>query len=416
MRLVPVWPRSLDDYRAVVAHDIVTNLQRQAWELQNLRVLHINSTSYGGGVAEVLLAQMPLLRDAGLDAHWGVIDGDERFFTITKSFHNAIQGSRELPWTDDMDAHYRSTIEANLDSIPTGWDIAVVHDPQPLAIPHLLGDDRHKVARHWVWRCHIDASDPSPEIWKYLCGYMEPYEAAVFTMQDFVQPGLGIDRIVISPPSIDPMSPKNSPLADVTVTDICHQYQIDRRRPVIAQVSRFDPWKDPFGVIEAYRLVKQEIPDVQLILAGSLAHDDPEGLRMYDELLSTRADDRDLFVLSNLQEVGNTAINCFQRAAQVVIQKSLKEGFGLTVSEAAWKSKPMVGGRAGGIRLQIEEGRTGYLVDSVESCAERTLELLRDPGLAATMGEAGRALIRDRFLLTRDVADWLNLFTDLVAA
>lgn len=416
MRFVPVWPRPIDDYREVISNEVVSGLQRKAWDRPGLRVLHVNSTEYGGGVAEVLLAQVPLLQDLGLDTHWGVIDGDERFFTITKGFHNALQGNREIPWNDDLAAHYRRVIESNLSSLPTGFDVAVIHDPQPLAIPFLLGDRRHEVAKRWVWRCHIDSADPHPEIWSFLRGFLEPYDAAVFTMKEFIQPDLPVERIVTSPPSIDPLSPKNSPLGRVTVTDICRQYKIDPDRPIMAQISRFDPWKDPMGVIEAYHTCKEEIPDLQLVLAGSLAHDDPEGLRFYDQLLRGRGDDTDLYILSNFQEVGNTAVNCFQRAADVIIQKSLREGFGLTVAEAAWKSRPVIGGRAGGITLQIEDGRTGYLVDSVEECAQRTLELLRDPERADEMGAAGRELVAERFLTTRELDDWLTLIQDLAGA
>jgi trehalose synthase len=253
-------------------------------------------------------------------------------------------------------------------------------------------------------------------IWGFVKRFLEPYDAMVFTMEEFVQPEVPSDRVVVSAPSIDPTSPKNSDLHDVTVSDICRQYQIDVRRPIMAQISRFDPWKDPQGVIKAYKIVKEKIPEVQLVLAGSLAHDDPEGLHIYEELLRDRGDDPDLSIWSNFQQVGNTTINAFQRAADVVIQKSLREGFGLTVAEAAWKAKPVLGGKAGGITLQIEDGRTGYLVTSVEETAQRTLELLDAPGRAEEMGAAARELIRDRFLTTRELEDWLGLFADLVRA
>lgn len=414
MRIVPTWPRSIDDYRNVVPNDVVTELHRKAWELEGLKVLHINSTEYGGGVAEVLLAQIPLLNDLGVAADWGVIDGDERFFGITKGFHNGLQGNTEVPWDDDRAEHYLETLRSNLEAIPTGYDVVVVHDPQPLGIPTLLGEGRREVAKHWIWRCHIDCAEPHQEIWDFLRPYLEPYDGVVFTMKEFAQPDIHNERVVISPPSIDPMSPKNSPLGQVTVHDICMQYGIDLRRPLIAQISRFDPWKDPLGVIDAYRRVKESIPEVQLLLAGSLAHDDPEGLRYYDTIIKERGDDRDIFVLSNFHQVGNTAVNCFQRAAEVVVQKSLREGFGLTVAEAAWKGKPIIGGRAGGITLQVRDDETGYLVDSVEETSERILELLGDPGLAQQMGEAGRELVRSRFLTTREIGDWLDLFGDVV--
>jgi trehalose synthase len=409
-----VWPREIEEFRGIVSDDVIDDLQAQAAELGPLRVLHINSTEYGGGVAEVLLAQIPLLDDLGVTAQWGVIDGDEQFFEMTKSIHNGFQGDKSIPWERSKEVHYLWTVEQNLASLPEGFDIAVVHDPQPMAIPYLLGDAASRIAKHWIWRCHIDCADPHPQIWEFVGQFLERYDAMVFTMKQFVQPDVPGDRVVVSAPSIDPTSPKNSSLEDVTVIDICRQYHVEPRRPIMAQISRFDPWKDPRGVIDAYHIVKERIPETQLVLAGSLAHDDPEGLRLYDELLRERADDKDLLILSNFQQVGNTAVNAFQRAANVVIQKSIREGFGLTVAEAAWKAKPVLGGRAGGITLQIDDGRTGYLIESVEECAKRTIELLEDPDLAKEMGRQGRELIRERFLTTRELGDWLRLFSDLL--
>lgn len=415
MRTVPVYPRSVDEYRAIVANDVVNDLQRRAWALSDLRILHLNSTAFGGGVAELLLAQIPLLEDLGIAAQWGVIDGDDDFFAITKSIHNGFQGNHELSWTSADAEHYLKVQERNAELLAKQgpWDVVVVHDPQPLAIPMLLGARRRDVAKHWIWRCHIDCADPHPEIWAFLRPLLEPYDALVYTMQEYVQPDVPVERLMISPPSIDAMSPKNAPLAPITVTDVCRQYGVDPRRPVISQISRFDPWKDPMGVIDAYRIVKEELPDIQLILAGSLAHDDPEGLTYYDEALQARKRDTDLFVLSNFQEVGNTAVNCFQRASKVVIQKSLREGFGLTVSEAAWKGKPVVGGRTGGITLQIDDERTGFLVSSVEACAHRVIELLINPQRCDQMGAEARELVRARFLTTREMADWLDLVAEL---
>ncbi|HVE91787.1 MAG TPA: glycosyltransferase [Actinomycetota bacterium] len=416
MRLVPVSPRSIDDYRPIVSDKAVNSLQRVAWQIEGSSLLNVNSTAYGGGVAELLLAQIPLLQDLGISAQWGVIDGDERFFEITKTIHNGLQGNHDLEWTQDMEQHYLACVGANLASLPTGLDVAVIHDPQPLAILSLLGPRAREVASKWVWRLHIDCADPHPGIWSFVRDLIEPYDAAVFTMREFVQEDVPAGRVVICPPSIDPLSPKNAPLAPITVTDICRQYRIDPERPIMAQISRFDRWKDPLGVIEAYRTVKRDLPEVQLILAGSLAHDDPEGLRFYDDVLHACDGDPDIFVLSNFQEVGNTAVNCFQRAAGVVLQKSIREGFGLTVAEAGWKERCVVGGRAGGITLQIDDGRTGYLVESVEECAARTAELLADPQRAAQMGRAARELIGDRFLTTREVSDWVGLAAELLRA
>jgi trehalose synthase len=313
-----------------------------------------------------------------------------------------------------MEEHYLAVVNQNLSSLPGGYDVAVVHDPQPMAVPFLLGEKRFDIAKHWVWRCHIDCADPHSEIWGFVRRFLEPYDATVFTMKEFVQPEVPGNKVVISAPSIDPTSPKNSDLHEVTVNDICGQYHIDTRRPIMAQISRFDPWKDPYGVIQAYKMIKERIPDVQLMLAGSLAHDDPEGLRLYDELLRERENDQDIFILSNFQQVGNTTVNCFQRAADVIVQKSIREGFGLTVAEGAWKGKPVIGGRAGGITLQVKHGETGYLVESTEECAQRTIELLEDPQLAGKMGAAGRELVRENFLTTREVGDWLRLIADIV--
>jgi trehalose synthase len=416
MRMVPVWPRSIEEFRGIVSDDVISGLLSKAELHRELRVLHINSTEYGGGVAEVLLAQIPLLDSLGISAQWGVIDGDEHFFEITKTVHNGFQGNKEIPWDRSNEVHYLWTVEQNLESLPEDFDIAIVHDPQPMAIPHLLGEGRYRIAKKWIWRCHIDCADPHPQIWRFVSQFLDCYDAMVFTMKEFVQPEVPGDRVVVSAPSIDPTSPKNSALEPVTVTDICRQYRLDTRRPLMAQISRFDPWKDPRGVMQAYKIVKERFGDVQLVLAGSLAHDDPEGLRLYDELLQERSDDQDLFILSNFQQVGNTAINCFQRAADVVIQKSIREGFGLTVAEAAWKAKPVLGGRAGGITLQIEDGRTGFLVESVEETAARTIELLEDPDRARSMGEQARELMRERFLTTRELGDWLRLFTDVVGS
>jgi trehalose synthase len=413
VRNVTVWPRSIEEFRGIVDDNVISDVAGLGKQNNGLKVLHINSTEYGGGVAELLLAQIPLLEDLGVAAEWGVIDGDEQFFEITKSIHNGFQGDKSIPWEPRMEVHYLHNVELNLQSLPDSYDVCVVHDPQPMAIPYLLGEDRFRIAKKWIWRCHIDCADPHPQIWSFVRQFLEPYDAAVFTMKEYVQPEVPGDKVVISPPSIDPTSPKNSHLETVTVNDLCRQYHIDVKRPIMVQVSRFDPWKDPHGVIRAYKSVKEQIPDVQLILAGSLAHDDPEGLKIYDELVRERGDDQDLLILSNFQQVGNTTINAFQRAADVLIQKSIKEGFGLTVSEGAWKGKPMIGGRAGGITLQIEDGRTGFLVDSVEETAERSLELLANPDRAKTMGEAARELVRENFLTTRELRDWLKLFVDL---
>jgi trehalose synthase len=265
----------------------------------------------------------------------------------------------------------------------------------------------------WIWRCHIDLTDANPKVWEFFRPFVELHDASVWTMPEFVPASLTMDRVVTAPPCIDPLSVKNLDLALPFCQELTRQYGIDVHRPIVCQVSRFDPWKDPVGVIEAFKIVRDKVSDAQLVLAGSMATDDPEGFRVWDQTEAARAGDRDIHLLSNLHQVGSVQINAFQRIANVVLQKSLREGFGLTVSEALWKGRPVIGGRAGGIKLQIRDGFDGYLVDSVEECAERTIQLLADPVGADALGAQGREHVRDNFLSTRELGDWLRLFTEL---
>jgi trehalose synthase len=281
----------------------------------------------------------------------------------------------------------------------------------------MLDYARNKGVAHastkWVWRCHIDLTDANTTVWKFFQGFVEQYDASVWTMHEFVPASLEMERIVHAPPCIDPLSVKNLDLAAPFCHEITRQYGIDTTRPIVCQVSRFDPWKDPVGVIEAFRLVREHVPDAQLVLAGSMATDDPEGFRVWETTEAARAGDRDIHLLSNLHQVGAVQINAFQRVSDVVVQKSLREGFGLTVAEALWKGRPVVGGRAGGIKLQIRDGRDGYLVDDVPGCAKRIIELLADPAGADAMGNDGREHVRKNFLSTRELEDWLRLFGEL---
>jgi trehalose synthase len=264
-----------------------------------------------------------------------------------------------------------------------------------------------------VWRCHIDLTVANPQVWEFFRPFVEQHDASVWTMPEFVPDSLDMDRVVYAPPCIDPLSVKNLDLALPFCTEIAKQYGIDPHRPIVCQISRFDPWKDPLGVVDAFRIVREQIPDSQLVLAGSMATDDPEGFRVWEDIEAARAGDRDIHLLSNLHQVGAVQINAFQRMASVMVQKSLREGFGLTVSEALWKGRPVVGGRAGGITLQIRDGFDGYLVDSVEECAGRIIDLLADPVGSDAMGVQGREHVRKNFLSTRELEDWLSLFGEL---
>jgi trehalose synthase len=413
---VPLLSKNLADYAGAVGVEVVDRIQRLAEPLRGARVLHLNATAYGGGVAELLATHVPLLQSVGLDADWQVMQGSDQFFGVTKAVHNALQGA-DLDWTPEMQRSYLEKVLANSLLFDGHWDFVVVHDPQPAAILSFLRDRFGSALKgtKWIWRCHIDLTDANAKVWEFFRPFVQQYDASVWTMPEFVPASLEMDRVVQAPPCIDPLSVKNLDLAMPFCHELARQYGVDVHRPIVCQVSRFDPWKDPVGVIEAFRIVREKVADSQLVLAGSMATDDPEGFRVWEETESARAGDPDIYLLSNLHQVGAVQINAFQRVADVVIQKSLREGFGLTVSEALWKGRPVVGGRAGGIKIQIRDGYDGYLVDSVEECARRTMDLLADPVGADALGAQGREHVRDNFLSTRELEDWLRLFTELRA-
>lgn len=421
---VSLAPKDLRAYVSVVGSDVVDRILELAKPLIGARVLHVNATAYGGGVAELLATHVALLRSAGLDAHWQVISGTDQFFEVTKAVHNGLQGA-DVGWNAAMEATYLEVAAENAAALEGSWDFVVIHDPQPAAMLALIEDQavgprasgrasgREAIGKNWIWRCHIDLTTANEKVWGFYRPFVERHDASVWTMAEFVPNDFSMDRITIAPPCIDPLSEKNVALPDEQVAAICAQFGIDVARPIICQVSRFDPWKDPVGVIEAFRIVRAAVPGCQLILAGSMASDDPEGGHYWD-LTSKAADgDPDIHLLSNLDGVGAIEINAFQQACDVVLQKSLREGFGLTVSEAMWKGKPVVGGDCGGIRLQIKNAENGFLVDSVDECAARTLELLGDATRRDAFGISGREHVRANFLSTREVHDWLTLFNTI---
>lgn len=404
---VPLPPKNLADYASIVGREIVSQLRVRAAPFKGARMLHVNSTAYGGGVAELLHTLVPLLRDLGIDVEWRVVSGHEAFFNVTKAMHNGLQGAG-VPWDDQMVETYHEVNRANAAALDGTYDFVFVHDPQPAGLLATL-QEKGSAAGRWIWRCHIDLTEVYDPVWAFLKPLVERYDAAVFTMPEFVPADLEIPHLAIIAPTIDPLSLKNVALDTDVREAVLHAYGIDPSRPLLVQVSRFDPWKDPMGVIDAYRIVKGEIPDAMLILAGSMASDDPEGVEFWERTAEHAAGDPDVVMLSNVEGVGNLEINAFQREAEVVIQKSLREGFGLTVAEAMWKSQPVIGGDCGGIRAQIQDGRNGFLVGSVEECATRALEVLRDRDRAAEMGRVARTGVRERFLSTRWLDDVLGL-------
>jgi trehalose synthase len=389
---VAVGSKTLADYTHIVGRDLVEEIRELAEPLKGSRVVHVSATAFGGGVSEILYTLVPLMKDVGLDVEWQVIYGREEFFNATKLMHNALQGAPE-DLSDEQWDTWRRYNEMNARELVGGWDVALIHDPQPAAL-HTLVPEK---ARGWLWRCHIDMSSPNPDTMGKLLPYIATYPQSVFHVRDYVPEGMG-GHVNIVPPAIDPLAPKNMALSPEDAAYVCEQFGIDIDRPLMTQVSRFDPWKDPLGVIDAYRIVKEKIPSVQLALVGSMASDG----------------DPDVHILNNFNNVGSIEVNAFQSQSDVLIQKSTREGFGLTVTEAIWKGRPFIGGNVGGIPLQIENGVSGYLVDSVEACAARTLDILRDPALGKALGRRGKEHVRKHFLTPRYLRDYLKIFTELL--
>lgn len=408
LQLVEVGAQSIDAYAEVVGEETIRELRSLAAQLHGARIAHVNATSFGGGVSELLRSVVPLLVDLGLQVDWQVVQGDDRFFGVTKALHNALQGA-EIPLSERAREIYLTYNSRNALLLEEQYDFVIVHDPQPAAIPKLRGRDGTK----WVWRCHIDTSRPSQGAWDFLREFVEAYDAAVFTMPEFVPPDIQVPRVAIIAPAIDPLSPKNVTLPPELAWRILDWIGVDVDRPLIAQVSRFDPWKDPLGVIEAFRIVRKEIPELQLALVGSMALDDPEGWGLYNKIQEASWGDPNIRTYTNIVGVGNMEVNAFQRLASVVIQKSIREGFGLVVSESLWKATPVVAGRVGGIPYQMPEGVGGFLVDSVEQTADRVLYLLNHPQEAAAIGARGQERVAQMFLITRLIREELELLLSL---
>jgi trehalose synthase len=353
---------------------------------------------------------VPLMRDVGIEADWQIMIGREEFYNVTKLMHNSLQGSEQTISEEEWITYERYN-RINALELTDGWDVIIVHDPQPAAVKQHVPEK----ARKWAWRCHIDLSTPNPETIERLVPLVREYDDSVFHLEQYVPAalnGASDQAIHIVPPAIDPLSPKNMALSPEDAAFVCDQFGVDVDRPLICQVSRFDPWKDPIGVIDAYRQVTQELPDVQLALVGSMATDDPEGWEFFNSTLEYAQGDPDIKILNNLNNVGAIEVNAFQSQADVVIQKSTREGFGLTVSEALWKARPFIGGDVGGIPLQVKDGETGFLVSSPEECAERSLEILKEPELGKRLARAGKEHVRRHFLSPRLLRDWLRIFTD----
>jgi len=408
LQQVNVGHKSLADYASISGRGLMEEIRLLAAPLDGRRVLHLSATAFGGGVAEINYTLVPLMRDAGLETEWRVIHGQEEFFEVTKTIHNALQGDAK-GLAAEQKAIFERYNQLNAEALSGGWDFVVVHDPQPAA----MIEHARQAGRHWINRIHIDLSAPNPEALRFLMRWFDLYDAMIFHRRQYVPAWSGSPTAYIWPPAIDPLAPKNMALSPEDAAYIVDQFGIDVRRPLMTQVSRFDPWKDPLGVIDAWRLVRERHPGVQLALVGSMAHDDPEGWEYYNRTVDAAGGDPDVFILSNLNNVGSVEVNAFQVHSDVLVQKSIREGFGLTVTEALWKSKPIVAGAVGGILDQIDDGETGFLVSSVEECAEACGAVLDEPARARDMALRGKEYVRHHFLMPRLLRDWLALFNRL---
>jgi trehalose synthase len=394
----------LEEYAPIVDRNIIDELYLLAEKLKGRVIQNINSTAVGGGVAEILSRMLPLMRDLGVDFRWDLIKGDEKFFVITKKFHNALHGV-EVEISDEEISYFLEINQKNAQEIFFSGDIVFIHDPQPIA----LIEKKHELPNKWLWRCHIDFSKPIPALWNFLRPFIERYDAAVFSAPAFARELL--TRQVLVSPSIDPLSDKNKDLPEESVNQVFERFGVDRSRPVITQISRFDYLKDPVGVIKAYRMAKKYV-DCQLILAGGGATDDPEGMKILEMVKNEAENDKDIFILF-LPPGSDVEINALQRGSSIILQKSLKEGFGLTVAEALWKAKPVIASAVGGIPLQITHKFSGILAHSIEGTAYWIKQLIHEPEYAKKLGVNGREHIKDNFLITRHIQDYLILFLSL---
>ncbi|MFA5363014.1 MAG: glycosyltransferase [Candidatus Omnitrophota bacterium] len=391
----------IEEYIPLVGQAVIDDLRLLGERLKGKVVQHINSTPVGGGVAEILNRMVPLLRELGVDTEWDVIKGGKQFFEVTKKFHNALHGRREEITAGDFEI-FMETSRQNIDGVDTYGDIVFVHDPQPIALV------RKKTANKWLWRCHVDVSNPNEKVWGFLKDFIVQYDSAVFSAPSFSRK-LPIRQFLISP-SIDPLSDKNRELPPEIINSVLRKYNIKRDKPIVTQISRFDRLKDPLGVIEAYLQVRKYI-DCQLVLAGGTAEDDPEGFRVLEEVKEKAENNPDIHIL--LLPQNDIEVNVLQGVSDVIVQKSLKEGFGLTVAEALWKAKPVVASNVGGIPLQIKHKYSGLLCHSVEGASFAIKQLLSSPEYAKKLGENGREHIKNNFLITRHLREYLLLFLSL---
>lgn len=401
----------LEDYRDTVGDEVLGKIARKARNLYGKHILHINSTYQGGGVAEILNSLVPLMNDIGIDAGWRILHGFPDFFEITKKFHNSLQGE-SLHFTERKKRLY---YQANGDFATythIDHDCVIIHDPQPLPLIKF-----YKKRQPWVWRCHVDLSHPNAQLWNFLTTFILKYDLLVVSNENYKKRDFPVEQRIIYP-AIDPLSSKNMPLSDKDISKYLRKFNVSTDKPLIAQISRFDKWKDPGGVIKVFKLVKEKV-DCRLVLCGNIATDDPEGVRMYERVereAKRLTETGDIILVTDPAASNFIFVNALQRISSVIIQKSIKEGFGLVVTEALWKGTPVVASNVGGIPLQIIDGENGFLLDPHDNqgFADRIITILHDPDLSREMGKRGREHVRKNFLITRLLMDYLDLLVEMI--
>lgn len=397
--------KHIEDYREIVGDKVISQIFQESRCLYGKKVLHVNSSYQGGGVAEILDHLVPLMSDLGIEVDWRILHGSHDFFNVTKKFHNALQGE-DINFSQLKKSVYTRTNRRFSSYSHVDHDVVIIHDPQPLPLIRYF-----KKRQPWIWRAHIDLSNPNQEVWDYLKQFIIRYDRGVFSAQDFISSDVNIDSEVIHP-SIDPLTVKNKEIDQDTIEKYLNKYDIPDDKPIISQISRFDKWKDPEGVIEVFDSVKEEV-DCRLVLLGSMAIDDPEGPGIYENVMEKAADRDDIIVINKESDI---LVNVVQRVSSVILQKSLKEGFGLTVTEALWKGSPVVASDVGGIPLQVDDEETGFLVDpeDYEAVADRVIEILKNPELGAKLGGSALSQVKEHFLITQQLLSWLKVLKSTI--
>jgi len=398
--------RTLEDYRPIVGDDVISGIYRKAASLRGKRVLHVNSTYQSGGVAEMILSLVPLMNNVGIDTRWNILNGDGEFFAITKNFHNALQG-QAVAFSDEEKDLYLQTNESFSGQMAIDHDLVVIHDPQPLPLIRF-----YRKTQPWVWRCHVDLSNPNPALWEFLKGFVLDYDRMVISHEHYRRRGMPMEQWICRP-AIDPLSEKNRDLSEAETAALLAKYGVPTDKPLVTQISRFDKWKDPLGVVEVFSEVKRHV-DCRLVLCGSMAPDDPEGWAIYRQVEDAARPLIDAGDVILITAEDHLLVNALQRASAVILQKSLREGFGLTVTEGLWKGRPVIASRVGGIPLQIEDGETGFLLDptDTEGFAWRVRQVLENPDLGERLGRAGKEHVRQHFLITRLLSDYLDMLNE----